>query len=291
VKYACIEAFRGQYPLVVMCGALDLTRSGYYAWRRRGPSQRDRQDTPLRVVIRGVFQKSRRRYGSPRIQRALRTMGLRTSCKRVARLMREEALRARPKRRFVITTLSEHSEAIAPNLLQRHFEVGEPDRTWVADITYVPTAEDWLYLAIVLDVGTRRVVGWNTSASLDSSLTLTALRRALNWRRPEPGLIHHSDRGIQYAAAAYRAELELHGLVPSMSRVGNCWDNAVAESFFATLEWELIERAHWATRSEAAAALASYIEIWYNQLRQHSSLGGLSPAQYEAMISTSSKAA
>lgn len=291
MKYACIEAFRGQYPLVVMCRALDLTRSGYYAWRRRGPSQRDRQDTPLRVAVCGVFQKSRRRYGSPRIQRELRTMGLRTSRKRVARLMREEGLRARPKRRFVITTLSEHSEAIAPNLLERRFEIGEPDRAWAADITYVPTFEGWLYLAIVLDIGTRLVVGWYTSASLDCSLTLTALRRALNWRRPNRDLIHHSDRGIQYAAAAYRAELELHGIRASMSRVGNCWDNAVAESFFATLEWELIERANWATRREAAAALASYIEIWYNQLRQHSSLGGLSPAQYEAMISTRRNAA
>lgn len=291
MKYACIEEHRGQYPLVIMCRTLEVTRSGYYAWRRRGPSERASRDTQLRVVIRGVFQKSQRRYGSPRIHRELRTRGLRISCKRVERLMQEESLQARAKRRFVITTLSEHSEAIAPNLLNRRFAVGEPDRAWAADITYVPTAEGWLYLAVVVDIGTRRIVGWNMSSSLDSSLTLTALRRALNWRRPERDLIHHSDRGIQYAAASYRAELEQHGLRASMSRVGNCWDNAVAESFFATLEWELIERANWSTRREAAAAIAHYIEIWYNQLRQHSSLGGISPAKYEAMISTSRKAA
>ena len=274
-----------------MCRALEVSPAGYHAWRRRGPSDRDKQDTELRVLIRGLFLKRRLVYGSPRIFDELQDLGIRVSRKRVERLMREDGLRARVKRRFVVTTLSEHSEAIAPNLLKRRFEIGEPDRAWAADITYVPTAEGWLYLAVILDVGTRRVVGWNTSSSLDSSLTLTALRRALNWRRPKPDLIHHSDRGIQYAAASYRSELERHGFRPSMSRVGNCWDNAVAESFFATLEWELIEREKWATRAEAAAAIANYIEIWYNRIRRHSTLGGISPAKYEAMISDGRKVA
>jgi transposase InsO family protein len=176
-------------------------------------------------------------------------------------------------------------------LLDRQFEVGEPDRAWVADITYVPTGEGWLYLAIVLDVGTRLVAGWQTSASPDTSLTLSALRRALHWRRPKAGLIHHSDRGIQYAASAYRSELQRHGLTASMSRKANCWDNAVAESFFATLEWELIEREKWPTHSAAYAAIAQYIEVWYNCIRSHSTLGRLSPAQYEANILKRSLAA
>lgn len=291
MKYACIEEHRGQYPLELMCRALEVTRSGYYAWRNRDPSERDRQDTKLRVEIRSVYQRSRRRYGSPRIQRELRKKGIPISCKRVARIMKEEDLKARPKRRFRVTTLSDHSEAIAPNVLNRRFDIGEPDRFWAADITYVPTGEGWLYLAIVLDIGTRRIVGWNMSAGLDGSLTLTALRRALNWRRPRAGLIHHSDRGIQYAASPYRAELEKHGMIPSMSRVGNCWDNAVAESFFATLEWELIEREKWATRHAAAEAIANYIEIWYNQIRQHSTLGDISPAKYEEMFTMNGNAA
>jgi len=285
VKYACIEEHRRQFRLSIMCRALGVTPAGYHAWRKRGPSARDRRDTELRVRIRGLFLKRRKLYGSPRIHGDLKDLGIRVGRKRVERVMREEDLRARVKRRYVVTTLSEHSEAVAPNLLKRRFDIGEPDRAWAADITYVPTAEGWLYLAVVLDIGTRRIVGWNTSSSLDGSLTLTALRRALNWRRPKSDLIHHSDRGIQYAAAPYRRELKRHGFRASMSRVGNCWDNAVAESFFATLEWELIERETWATRREAAAAIAHYIEIWYNQIRRHSTLGGLSPAKYEAMIS------
>jgi putative transposase len=291
VKYACIDRYRQEFSIVMMCGVLGVSRTGYYAWRVRQPSARHGGDTQLRVEIQGLFRKFRRRYGSPRLYRELKKQGVRTSRKRVARLMREAELRARARRRYVVTTYSEHSEAIAPNLLERCFAVGEPDRAWVADITYVPTAEGWLYLAIVLDVGSRRIVGWKTSSSVDAALTLGALERAVNWRRPGPGLIHHSDRGLQYAAAAYRAVLERHGMRASMSRVGNCWDNAVAESFFATLEWELIEEAHWQTREEAHYAIAEFIEIWYNQVRMHSSLGHVSPATYETMLAERQEAA
>jgi putative transposase len=284
VKYACIDRYRDHFRLDAMCYALEVTPAGYHAWRRRGPTPRQMKDAKLRVVIRSIFRKWDGTYGSPRIHDELKDMGIRVGRKRVERLMRQEGLVSRPKPRFVVTTLSEHSEAIAPNLLRRRFDVGEPDEAWAADITYVPTAEGWLFLAVILDIGTRRIVGWNTSTSLDTSLTLTALRRALNWRRPKTDLIHHSDRGIQYAASAYRRELERHGLRQSMSRAGNCWDNAVAESFFATLEWELIERRKWSTRREAAEAIAHYIEITYNHRRRHSSLGRISPAQYEAGI-------
>jgi transposase InsO family protein len=291
VKYACIDRHRGLYPVQMMCGALDVTRSGYYAWRSREQCARAAEDMRLTVEISASFHQHRQRYGSPRIHDDLRKRGIRTSRKRVERLMRAAQLRARARRRFVVTTLSSHSEAIAPNLLDRQFAVGVPDRAWVADITYVPTGEGWLYLAAVIDVGTRQVVGWQTSASPDTSLTLDALRRALSWRRPKAGLIHHSDRGIQYAASAYRAELERHGLRASMSRRANCWDNAVAESFFATLEWELIEREKWPTHTAAQAAIAEFIEIWYNRIRSHSSLGRLSPAQFETNIAKRSLAA
>jgi transposase InsO family protein len=284
VKYACIDRHRDQFRLDAMCNALEVTPGGYHAWRRRGPSEREKKDTELRIVIRSLFRSWDGTYGSPRIHDELRAMGYRVSRKRVERLMRDESLVSRPRPRFVVTTLSEHSEAIAPNLLQRRFDVGEPDEAWAADITYVPTAEGWLFLAVILDIGTRRIVGWNTGTSLDASLTLTALRRALNWRRPKADMIHHSDRGIQYAAVAYRHELTRHGVRQSMSRAGNCWDNAVAESFFATLEWELIQRRKWATRREASEAIAHYIEITYNHRRRHSSLGRISPAQYEAQL-------
>jgi transposase InsO family protein len=276
-----------------MCRVLDVSMSAYYAWRRREQCARELEDARLLHQIRVLFKQFKRRYGSPRIFGELQDLGVRTSRKRVARLMREEELRARWKRRFVVTTNSKHEEPIAPNLLERRFSVEdvEPDQIWVADITYVPTSEGWLFLAIVLDLATRCIVGWCTSKTIDTALTLSALHRALNWRRPTAGLVHHSDRGVQYAAAAYRAVLARHGIQASMSRKGNCWDNAVAESFFATLEWELIQDAEWQTREQAHLAIAEYIEIFYNRIRRHSSLGSLSPAAYEIMLENRQKAA
>ena len=293
MKYACIERYRPDFPVVLMCRVLEVTPGGYYAWRRREASERAQEDARLAVRVQAEYWKNRRRYGSPRIFKELRAQGVRTSRKRVARLMRESELQAKRRRRFVVTTDPDHEEPIAPNLLDRQFSVEsvEPDQVWVSDITYIPTREGWLFLAVVLDLATRCVVGWSTSKRVDTALTLSALRRALTWRRPAPGLVHHSDRGVQYAAAAYRALLERYGIQASMSRRGNCWDNAVAESFFATLEWELIDDSDWQTGLEAHRAIAEYIEIWYNRIRRHSSLGYLSPAAYETMLETTRKAA
>lgn len=294
MKYAAIEAHRGRYPLTLMCRALGVSRSGFYAWQTREPSKRARQDQRLRIHVRAAFRKSKRTYGSPRLHQQLRREGLFCGRKRVERLMREEGLIARPRRRFRRTTDSNHLHPIAPNLLARNFEVGQvdgPDRVWVSDLTYVPTRQGWLYLATVLDLGTRRVVGWNMSDTLAVELATGALEMGLAQRRTAPGLIHHSDRGVQYAAHAYREILERHGAIASMSRKGNCWDNAVAEAFFSTLEFELIEGADWQTRAEARRAIFRYIEGWYNRERLHSSLGYLSPVEYERRLALTRRAA
>ncbi len=282
-----MAAHRREFPLTLMCRVLAVSRSGFYAWQRRRPSARAQAEGGLRAAIARIFRESRRRYGSPRILRELRAQGVRTSKTRVERLMRAQGLRARVPRRFVVTTDSAHREAIAPNHLARRFGVEtapEPDRIWVSDITYLSTREGWLYLAVILDLASRRVVGWGMGTALDTGLALDALRMALGRRRPCPGLLHHSDRGCQYASAEYRSALAAAGLTPSMSRKGDCWDNAVAESFFATLKWELIQRQRWQSRAEARRAVFEYIETWYNSRRRHSSLGYVSPAAYELAL-------
>ncbi len=294
MKYAAIRAHRGQYALSFMCRALRVSRSGFYAWETRGPSERARQDQRLRVHIRAAFRKSRRRYGSPRVHRQLRAQGVRCGRKRVERLMREDGLVARPRRRYRRTTDSSHALPVPGNLVARTFDVAQvagPNRVWVSDLTYIPTGEGWLYLATVLDLGTRRVVGWSMRATLEVELALDALQMALARRCPAPGLVHHSDRGVQYASTAYRELLEAHGAVASMSRKGNCWDNAVAEAFFSTLEFELIEGAKWTTHAEARKAIFRYIEGWYNRERLHSSLGYMSPVVYEAQLALMRRAA
>ena len=287
MKYAVIEAHRGAYTLVLMCRVLEVSRSGFYAWEGRGPSARAQAEERLREKIVEIFNESHQTYGSPRMRRELRAQGIGTSKRRVERVMGENGLRARVRRRFVVTTNSAHAEPVAPNHLDRRFGVEGaegPDRVWVSDITYIPTAQGWIYLAVVLDLATRMVVGWSMWTTLDTGLALDALRMALGRRRPGPGVLHHSDRGCQYASAAYRAVLVAEGMVASMSRKGNCWDNAVAESFFATLEWELIERHRWKTQDEARSAVFEYIETWYNARRRHSSLGYVSPAAYELAL-------
>lgn len=293
MKYACIEANRTHFPVKMMCQVLGVSRSGFYAARERAPSERTRENGRLRLEIRSVHRESKERYGSPRVYDALRAKGIACGENRVARLMRLDGLRSKKRRQFRITTDSDHGMATAPNLLARAFEVGahRPDDAWVADITYVPTREGWLYLAVVLDLATRIVVGWSLGDRLDRSLTLNALRMAVEWRRPRPGLIHHSDRGSQYACHEYRALLASLGMRQSMSRTGDCWDNAVAESFFASLEWELIDDADWTTRASARREIAEYIEIWYNRKRCHSSLNGLSPVEYEGRLALTRRAA
>jgi putative transposase len=288
VKYACIRLYRYQFSLVVMCRALEVSRAGFYAAERRVMGARARQNEVLCALITTIHQRSRRTYGSPRIHREVREAGWRCGRQRIARLMREAGLRARTRLRWrPQTTNSKHGYAVVDNVLQRRFqvkEVGGPDRAWCGDVTYIRTGEGWLYLAVLLDLGSRMVVGWAMKESMDAELSVAALRMALERRSPQPGLLHHTDRGSQYAASDYRELLATHQFIASMSRRGNCYDNAVAESFFATLRWELLERHQWATRAAARNAIFEYIEVWYNRQRRHSALDFLSPLQYEQRL-------
>lgn len=285
MKHACIARLRDEFPVRLMCRLLGVAPAGYYKARRRGLSARATADQRLRLAIRAEHRASQQRYGAPKIHAALHAQGIRCGRHRVARLMREDGLCGRPRRaRRTTTTQSVHNEPVAPNVLARRFdpaELRERDRVWVADITYVPTAEGWLYLAVILDLASRRVVGWAAADHLEHGLAVAALEQAVARRRPLPGLVHHSDRGVQYACAAYQAVLRRHGMVGSMSRVGDCWDNAVAESFFATLKTELVHEARWPTRAAAHRDLAAYIDCWYNHQRRHGALGYRSPVEYE----------
>lgn len=286
-KHAVIIQHREQYPVPLMCHALGVSVSGFYAAVRRPASARVQADERLRIEVRAAHTKSRRRYGAPRVHQELRAQGTRVAKKRVARLMREDGLVARRPRRFVRTTDSAHPHPVASNTLARRFAVAEidgVDRVWTSDITYIPTREGWLYLAAVLDLGSRRVVGWAMRDTLEEALALDALRMALTQRRPAAGLLAHSDRGSQYAGGAYQALLTAAGLTCSMSRKGNCWDNAVAESFFATLEHELLTERDFPSRQAARRAIFEFIEVWYNRERRHSSLGYVSPAEYEQRL-------
>lgn len=284
MRCAVIARHRGEFPVRLMCRVLEVSVAGFYAYLKRPEPWRALIDAVLMASVRVAFAESDGTYGAPRIERELRAEGLPTSTKRVARLMREAGLVARPRpRRRVVTTDSTHTEPIAPNRVQRQFDVEDIalNTIWVGDITYVPTRDGFLYLATVLDLGSRRCVGWAMRDTLEVDVVLSALRMAREARRPAPGLIFHSDRGSQYASAAYRAELDAHGMLASMSGKGDCYDNAVAESFFATLEFELIMRHDWHTRAEARRAIFRYIETWYNRKRRHSTLGYVSPAEYE----------
>jgi putative transposase len=284
VKYACIALHRGAFPVRLMCRVLAVAPSGYYAWRRRPTCAHAIADERLLLHVRAAHRESDGRYGAPRVHGALRAAGIRVAKKRVARLMHADGLVGTPARpRAPRTTDSAHAFPIAPNLLARRFDVNgvAVNQVWVSDLTYVPTREGWAYLAVVLDLASRRVVGWAVGDSLAAALALDAVRMALEERQPAPGLVHHSDRGVQYACTAYRELLAAHGVEVSMSRRGNCWDNAVAESFFATVERELIDRRDWPTRDAAARAIFDYIAGWYNTRRLHSTLNYQSPAAYE----------
>lgn len=289
MKFDFIHAKKACFPVAALCEQLGVSRSGYYAWAKRPESERDKSDRALSVEVAAVHQESRSRYGSPRVHAELRSRGRRVARKRVARLMRQQGLRARPRRRFVRTTDSAHSHPVAPNTLDRKFEPTQPNCAWAGDITYVWTAEGWLYLAVVLDLFSRKVVGWAMSEKIDRELALSALNMAL-LGRPAPAL-HHSDRGSQYASEDYRRLLEQRGITCSMSRKGNCWDNAVVESFFSSLKQELVYLTTFKTRQEAKQALFEYIEVFYNRKRRHSSLGYLSPVEYERSVLPSELAA
>ena len=274
-----------EYPIKRLCAVFAVSRSGYYAWTKSPVSARRRRDDELRAMIARVHRQFRETYGSPRVTIELRTQGERVGRHRVARLMQQAGLRGRQKRRYrVRTTDSAHSHPIAPNRLATLPVPTQPNRVWVSDLTYVPTAEGWLYVAGVLDRCSRCLVGWAMGSTLDTALPLAALLMALRRRKPPRGLIHHSDRGVQYASADYRSALAAHGLIASMSRKGNCYDNAAIEAFWSTLKNELVHRHHFSTRAEARTAIFDYIETFYNRSRRHSSLGYQSPLDYESTL-------
>jgi putative transposase len=281
VKFQFIEEHRHQFPIVRMCQVLDVSENGYYNWRKRGKSKRKQDDEVLTERIEDAYQQHGGKYGSPRIHATLKTQGVHCSRKRVARLMREKELYARRKRRKARTTNSQHRFPIAPNLLQRDFEASAPNKTWVVDITFIETREGWLYLSGVLDTYSRKIVGWAMDKQHDTNLVETALQMALVARRPAAGLIHHSDRGSEYASLRYQMLLQQHGIQTSMSRKGDCYDNAMMESVWATVKEECCGNQIFATRNEAKAALFAYIEVYYNRKRLHSSLGYISPVDYE----------
>jgi len=266
----------------MMCRVLDVRRSGYYAWRTRKPSKRAREDEVLKAKIAEVHKESRGTYGSPRVHAELVEQGFEVGRNRIARIMREEGILGRRKPRFRKTTDSNHKLPVADNVLAREFTTDAPDRAWVADITYVWTAQGWLYLAVIIDLYSRRVVGWSMAEHLRTELVLDALRAALGTRMPsEAGLLFHSDRGSQYASGDYQKALDANGITCSMSRRGNCWDNAVAESFFSTLKTELVHNMLFLSRDSARNAIAEWIEIFYNGKRRHSSLGYATPREAE----------
>jgi putative transposase len=286
MRFVFIQAHARIFHIQTMCRVLEVSRAGFYAWRARPLCQRVIADRILVERIRRIHQGRRRAYGSPRILRDLRAEGAVCGKHRVARLMQEAGIRAKQAPQFRVTTQSSHRQPVAPNRLARRFEVAAhpmANQTWAADITYIPTGEGWLYLAVILDLASRRVVGWALRTSLHQQLALSALQMALRHRRPSGGL-HHSDRGAQYASSDYQQQLAVAGFTPSMSRRGDCWDNAVVESFFATLTKELLNDGTFPTRAVASRELFDFIEIWYNRQRRHSALDYQTPAEFEAQL-------
>jgi len=276
-----IQEHRARHSVRTLCPLLGVSRSGYYAWRARPESERVREDRALLTRIEAIHRESREAYGAVKTWRSLRAQGVRCGRHRVARLRRQARIEAKRKRRFRLTTQSRHRFPVAPNVLDRRFAVAQPNRVWVGDITFIPTRAGWLYLAVLLDLYARRIVGWAMSPYIDRELVTEALVMALQRRRPKPGLIHHTDQGRQYATGSYRQRLIEHGVEPSMSRKGDCFDNACAESFISTLKNELTHHLLFNTREEARTAIFEYIEVFYNRQRLHQTLGYLSPAEFE----------
>jgi putative transposase len=290
MRFSFIQAHARIFHITTMCRVLEVSKAGYYAWRARPLCDRVKDDRVLTAKIREIQKEVSKRYGSPRTYQELKALGFKCGEHKVARLMRQAGIKAKSARKFRVTTQSEHANPIAPNVLDRKFSVEEhrkPDQAWAADITYIPTKEGWLYLAVVIDLATRGVVGWSLRTRLDQELAISALRMALTHRGARGGL-HHSDRGVQYASAAYQRLLKEAGFKSSMSRVGNCWDNAVAESFFATLTKELLVDGLFVSRSQASKELFQFIEVWYNRRRRHSSIGYRTPAEYESILAKAS---
>ena len=286
MKFALIDVEKASFPVTFMCRELEVSTSGYYAWRDREPSKHAIKDAELSAEIAAFHVASRQTYGSPRIHEDLKEAGHKVSRKRVVRLMQEQEIAARRKKRFRRTTDSKHAYAVFENLLHRDFYVDEPNRIWVTDITYIWTREGWLYLAAIVDLYSRSVVGWAMSSTIDTVLCLNALAMAVAARRPGPGLVHHSDRGSQYASGDYQRALKDNKMLCSMSRKGDCWDNAVAESFWSTIKAELIHDVDFPSRSIAQQAVFEYIEVFYNRRRRHSTIGYKTPAQQEEIYAS-----
>jgi putative transposase len=286
VKFAFIEEYLAAlFPLGVICRVLEVSRAGYYAWTRRPDSPRTRRRQELAAKIKAVHQENRGVYGSPRVHQALKANGESVCRNTVAKVMKEQRIRAKSKRKFVPrTTDANHRQPVAANLLDRQFAADVPNRKWAVDITYIPTDQGWLYLAGVIDLCSRMIVGWSMADHMKTDLVSEALRMAIARRRPGKGLLHHSDRGVQYASDDYRHLLHSHAMEASMSRRGDCWDNACTESFWATLKTELVHHEHYQTREQARQSVFEYIEVFYNRKRLHSSLGYQSPEAFEAAL-------
>lgn len=283
MKFAFIKEHLGEFQVEVCCDVLEVSRSGYYAWLRRPLSSRDLRREQLASRIQQVHEQNRRVYGSPRVHRALLAEGEQVSENTVADIMKEREIRAKIRKKHVPrTTDSVHEQPVAKNLLNRQFQADGPNRKWAVDITYIWTDEGWLYLAGVMDLYSRRIVGWSMADHMETELVADALKMAVARRCPQEGLLHHSDRGSQYASEAYRELLQTYGLQMSMSNKGDCWDNAPKESFWATLKTELVNHEHYATHDQARASIFEYIEVFYNRKRLHSALGYQSPEAFEA---------
>jgi putative transposase len=283
MKFRFISDYRSAFGVKKMCQTLAVSRSGFYAWDQRKTSNRTRENEALLLRIKEIYRESRGTYGSPRITQALLGQGLRSGHNRVARLMKCNGIRVKTKRRFK-TTDSNHRLAVADNLLNQRFCATKPDEIWASDITYVRTSQGWLYLAVILDVYSRRIIGWSMSSGLSKELILHALNQAVGQRQSQPGIIFHSDRGRQYASEAVKELLNKHQFRQSMSRKGNCYDNAVVESFFSTLKTELIYQNHYKTKQQAKASIFEYIEVFYNRKRLHSAIEYKSPSQFEYAV-------
>ncbi len=284
MKYQFIAEYRQEYPITTMCRVLEVSVSGYYAWCKREPSQHARLDAQLAEKVKTAFQDNRRVYGSPRVHAELRAQGIRCARKRVARLMREQYLFAKRPRHHTITTHSEPAAQVVPNLLQRDFSANQPNSKWVADTTYIWTAEGWLFLAVVLDLFSRMGVGWSMATIQDATLVVQALHMAVVRRRPQAGLLHHTDRGSTYTSESYQALLQQEGMVVSMSRTADCYDNAAMESFFHSFKGECIDGEYLQTRAQARSVTFEFIEGFYNRTRRHSTLHYMSPLQYEQVM-------
>lgn len=277
-----IEEHRRLWPIAVQCDVLDVTRAGYYAWRKRGPSRTAQRRAELAKQIQEIHDAHRNIYGSPRVHQELNARGVQCDRKTVAKIMKEAGICSKTHKKFRVTTTdSNHQQPIAPNVLDRKFNVRKRNQAWVADITYIHTQEGWLYLAAVEDLFSRKIVGWAMSEYIDSRLVVNALQMAVQRQLPGEGLVAHSDRGVQYASEHYQRLLANNAITCSMSRKGNCWDNAPMESFFATLKKELVHHESYQTRKEASRSLFDYIEVFYNRIRRHSAIGYLSPEQFE----------